>query len=71
MNKITNFNCDRKCNEDGCDTDYEYYERLDINGMVLFIALCKKHAEKWEENRIEWLRTEENARKNKKNDNEM
>ncbi len=55
LEKIENFNCDRKCVEKYCDKDYEFFCEVILNDMEFIIPLCKDHANKFEFNTLIFL----------------
>jgi hypothetical protein len=49
--EIVNHNCLGMCCEQTCSRPYSYFILVKLNGLVLNIGLCQKHAEEFEEAR--------------------
>ena len=52
MEEIQNFNCFNLCAEKSCNEPYEFFDEISLNGIKVFIALCKTHAKIWEETKF-------------------
>jgi len=50
MEVIENDNFDNRCMEEHCGERYTHAERVEINGMIVFVLLCDKHSEQWNKN---------------------
>ncbi len=48
MELVENFNTYKKCVEEYCDDDYTHFEKLQIQGLMVYVCLCEKHANEWE-----------------------
>ena len=53
LHKITNRNVTGKmCNEIVCENDSVNFVEIDVNGIKIFIQLCQKHSDIYED--YEW-----------------
>jgi len=48
MEKIENFNCDRKCCEKLCDRAYTRFVTIDLLGMKVHLCFCDSHASQFD-----------------------